>query len=95
MDERLKKRILMFYVAGVINLALGLYVLVAGPGFLPQSTVFWLTLFFLGFAAVDFWFPRVLKRRWAEMLAKHAEKQEARAEQANASPSAERESGRG
>ena len=94
MDERLKKRILMFYVAGAINLALGLYVLVAGPGFLPQSTVFWLALFFLGFAAVDFWFPRVLKKRWAEMLAKHAEKQQARAEQASAGATGER-GGRG
>ena len=78
MDARLKKRILAFQVAGVINLALGLYVLIAGPGFLPQNTVFWLGLFFLGFAAVDFWFPRVLKKRWAEMMAKHAEEQRAR-----------------
>lgn len=78
MDERLKRRILMFYVAGAINLALGGYVLVVGPGFLQQSTVFWLSLFFLGFAAVDFWFPQVLKKRWAEMLAKHAEKQQPR-----------------
>jgi len=78
MDERLRKKILMFYVAGAINLALGLYVLVAGPGFLPQNTVIWLTLFFMVFAALDFWFPRVLKKRWAEMLAKHAEQQQAR-----------------
>lgn len=78
MDERLKKRIVMFYVAGAINLVLGFYVLIAGSGFLPQGTVFWLTVFFLGFAALDFWFPRVLKKRWAEMLAKHAEQQQAR-----------------
>ena len=75
MDERLKKRILMFKVAGLINLALGAYVLIQGPGFLPQSTVFWLALFFFGFAALDFWFPRMLQKRWAEMLAKHAEKE--------------------
>ena len=75
MDERLKKKILMFHVAGVINLALGLYVLIAGPGFLPQNTVFWLALFFLAFAALDFWFPRMLRKRWAEMMAKHAEQQ--------------------
>jgi uncharacterized membrane protein len=80
MDERLKKRILAFYVAGVVNLALGFYVLIAGPGFLPQNTVFWLALFFLGFAAVDFWFPRVLKKRWADMMAKHLEQQRAKAE---------------
>ena len=89
MDERLRKRILAFQVAGAINLALGLYVLISGPGFLPQNTVFWLALFFLGFAAVDFWFPRVLKKRWAEMLAKHAEEQRRVKEGAP-----ERESGR-
>jgi uncharacterized membrane protein len=79
MDDRLKKKIFMFHVAGVINLALGLYVLIAGPGFLPQKTVFWLTLFFLAFAVIDFWFPRMLKKRWAEMMAKHAEQQAPRA----------------
>ena len=94
MDERLRKRILMFYFAGAINLALGFYVLVAGRGFLPESTVFWLTAFFLGFAAVDFWFPQVLKRRWAEMLAKHAEKQPARSEEAKTGPG-EQKSGTG
>jgi uncharacterized membrane protein len=86
MDERLRKKILMFYVAGAINLALGGYVLIAGPGFLPQNTVFWLALFFMGFAAVDFWFPQVLKKRWAEMLARHAEQQRAKAEQTTEKP---------
>ena len=78
MDERLKTRILAFQVAAVINLALGLYVLIAGPGFLPQNTVFWLALFFLRFAAVGFWVPRGLEKRWPEMMAKHAEEQRAR-----------------
>jgi hypothetical protein len=30
----------------------------------------WLALFFFAFAAVDFWFPRVLKKKWAEAQAK-------------------------
>ena len=78
MDERLKRKILMFKIAGWINFALGLYVLLQGPGFLPQSTVFWLTLFFFGFAALDLWFPRVLEKRWREMMAKHMEEQRAK-----------------
>ena len=70
MDERLKKRILMFYLAGVINAFLGLYVVIEGRAFLPPETVRWLTLFFFAFAAVDFWFPRVLKKKWLEERAR-------------------------
>ena len=77
MDERLKRKILMFKIAGWINLALGVYVLLQGPGFLPPGTVLWMSLFFFGFAAVDFWFPRMLEKRWQEMMAKHAERQQA------------------
>ena len=70
MDERIKKRIMMFYLAGVINAFLGLYVVIEGRAFLPPETVRWLTLFFFAFAAVDFWFPRVLKKKWFEAQAK-------------------------
>jgi uncharacterized membrane protein len=70
MDRRLQKRIMMFYVAGVINAFLGLYVALEGRAFLPPETVRWLALFFFTFAAVDFWFPRVLKKKWAEAQAK-------------------------
>jgi uncharacterized membrane protein len=77
MDPRLKKRIVMFYVAGVINAFLGLYVVVEGRAFLPPETVRWLALFFFVFAAVDFWFPSVLKKKWAEAMAQQAAKQAA------------------
>ena len=70
MDPRLKKRIMMFYLAGVINAFLGLYVVIEGRAFLPPETVRWLSLFFFAFAAVDFWFPRVLKKRWIEAQAR-------------------------
>jgi uncharacterized membrane protein YfcA len=66
LDERLQKRIMMFYFAGVINAFLGVYVAIEGSAFLPPETVRWLALFFFGFALVDFWFPRVLKRKWRE-----------------------------
>jgi uncharacterized membrane protein YfcA len=72
MDERLKKRILLFYLAGVVNAFLGLYVAIEGRAFLPPETVRWLALFFFAFAAVDFWFPRVLKKKWLEAQAKLA-----------------------
>ena len=68
MDQRLKKRITMFYLAGVINAFLGLYVVIEGRAFLPPDTVRWLALFFFAFAAVDFWFPQMLKRKWEEAM---------------------------
>jgi uncharacterized SAM-binding protein YcdF (DUF218 family) len=70
MDDRLKKRILMFYFAGFFNLALGLYVLINGRSFLESGTWMMLIAFFFAFAAVDFWFPRVLKKKWREAQAR-------------------------
>jgi len=66
MDERLKKRIYAFYFAGVVNLVLGLYVLIEGSASLPRSTVLLLLFFFFGFAAVDFYFPKAMKKKWLE-----------------------------
>jgi uncharacterized membrane protein YfcA len=70
MDPRLKKRIMLFYMAGVINAFLGLYVVIEGRAFLPPETLRWLALFFFAFAAVDFWFPRMLKKKWEEAQAR-------------------------
>jgi uncharacterized membrane protein len=70
MDERLKKRILMLYTAGIINAFLGLYVLIEGVTFLPQETATWLMIFFLTFAAVDFYLPYAMKKKWEEDQAK-------------------------
>ena len=86
MDERLKKRILMFYLAGVINAFLGLYVAIEGRAFLPPETVRWLALFFFVFAAVDFWFPRVLKKKWLEAKAKLDAQRQASAEKNPGNP---------
>lgn len=72
MDEKLKRRIAMFYMAGVINLVLGLYILFQGSGFLEPSKVTTLSLFFFAFAAVDFYFPYAMKKKWREQQAKGA-----------------------
>ena len=66
MDERLKKRIYAFYFAGVVNAVLGLYVLIEGGTFLPRGTMLVLVIFFFGFAAVDFYFPKMMKRKWLQ-----------------------------
>ena len=70
MDEKLKRRIAMFYMAGVINLVLGLYVLFQGGAFLEPSKITTLSLFFFAFAAVDFYFPYAMKKKWREQQAK-------------------------
>jgi hypothetical protein len=64
MDDKLKKRIIMFYIGGILNALLGLYVLIEGGSFLPSGTARILVLVFLAFAAVDFYFPYMLKRKW-------------------------------
>jgi uncharacterized membrane protein len=66
MDPRLRRRITMFYAAGAVNVFLGLYVLVEGPAFLERETVTWLTIFFIVFAAIDFWFPYQMKKKWEQ-----------------------------
>ncbi len=70
MDPRLKKRIYTFYFAGALNLVLGFYVLFFG-GELASGTRNVMMFFFFGFAAVDFWFPQQLKKKFAEQLAEH------------------------
>ena len=66
MKQALKKRIYAFYFAGVVNAVLGLYVLIEGATFLPRGTVLTLLIFFFGFAAVDFYFPKVMKKKWLD-----------------------------
>ena len=82
LDQRLKKRIYSFYFAGVINFVLGLYVLFAGTSFLPRGTAFLLVAFFFGFAAVDFYFPKVMRKKWADYQ-KQLEEQQRKAAEAN------------
>lgn len=68
MDERLKKRIYAFWLAGALNLVLAFYVLGFGDKLDPGTRTIML-LFFFGFAAVDFWFPVMLKKKFAEQQA--------------------------
>ena len=64
MDDKLKRRIVLFYVGGVVNAFLGLYVLFEGSSFLEPGTARMLMGAFFAFAAVDFYFPYALKKKW-------------------------------
>jgi hypothetical protein len=77
MDDRIRKRILVFYFAGFLNLVLGFYVLLNGRTLVDQGMWYLLLAFFFGFAAVDFWFARNLRRNWAKAQARLAAQGEA------------------
>lgn len=77
MDDKTKKRIYMFYAAGVVNLLIGAYVLFFGRGFLPEDKITMLILFFLGFAALDFWMPLMIKKKWEKDRARLEEQRRA------------------
>jgi uncharacterized membrane protein len=64
MDEKLKRKIMLFYAGGIINALLGLYVLIEGLSFLAADTARTLAIIFFVFAAVDFYLPYSLKQRW-------------------------------
>lgn len=66
LEKKFRKRILTFYFAGVVNLVIGLYVLFFGGQFMARGTSLLVALFFLGFAAVDFYFPQIMKKKWVE-----------------------------
>lgn len=73
MDDKLKKRIVLFYLAGIVNALFGLYVLIEGPSFLPADTVFMLVSVFLGFTVLNFYVPYSIRKKY---LADNAGKQE-------------------
>ena len=64
MDEKLKRKIMLFYAGGIVNALLGLYVLIEGLSFLPADTARTLAIIFFVFAAVDFYLPYSLKQKW-------------------------------
>lgn len=72
MDDKLKRKIMLFYAGGIINALLGLYVLIEGLSFLPADTARTLAIIFFVFAAVDFYLPYSLKNKW---LADHGGKE--------------------
>ena len=66
LQKKLKNRMLAFYFAGFVNLVIGLYVLFYGAAYMSRGMAFLVALFFLGFAALDFYFPKMMQKRWWE-----------------------------
>jgi drug/metabolite transporter (DMT)-like permease len=66
----LHKRIALFYLLGVLNAFLGLYVLIQEVPSVSGSRALWLAAFFLAFAAINFWFPYAMVKKWRADQAK-------------------------
>jgi len=66
--SRLRKRMLMFYFAAGINLVMALWVASMGPGQVAGGTLAIILLLFLGFAALNFYMARVLRRQWDQHI---------------------------
>jgi hypothetical protein len=63
MNDKIKQRIILFYIGGIFNAMLGLYVVFEGPSFLPAEQVKMLSLVFLGFTVVNFYMASHLKKK--------------------------------
>ena len=63
MNDKIKTRIIMFYIGGILNALCGLYVVFEGPATLPSDKVQLLSLAFLGFTVVNFYMASMLKKK--------------------------------
>jgi hypothetical protein len=70
MDERLKKRILLFYAAAGVNVLLGLFVLVFGREILGPDKMVMLMVVCGAFTLLNLVMPGMIKRKWKEDRAK-------------------------
>lgn len=69
MEDKVKSRIVMFYIGAILNALFGVYVFVEGPGFLPPDQVRWLSVAFLIFTVINFAMGAYLRRKLAAALA--------------------------
>jgi len=72
--SRLRKRMLMFYFAAGINFVMALWVMSVGSGQVSGGTLAVILLMFLGFAAVNFYMARVLRRQWEQHVRQHQQR---------------------
>ena len=63
MNDAIKKKIVLFYIGGILNAMFGLYVVFEGPNLLPPDQVRILSLAFLAFTAINFLMATYLKRK--------------------------------
>jgi len=64
MHPQLKRRIFMFYFAAGINLVMAIWVMSAGSGHASAGVLTMISLMFLFFAFVNFYFAKHLRKKW-------------------------------
>ena len=72
MNDRIKRRIFLFYGFGIFNAFLGIYVLVEGAALLGAEAAAWAVVLCLGFAAANFYMAHALKKKVQEFEAQRA-----------------------
>ena len=66
--DSIRKRILLFYFAGGVNLFMAVYVMSAGAGSVASSTLLTIALVFIVFAILNFYLARKLRTRWSRLV---------------------------
>ena len=66
--DGIRKRILLFYFAGGINLFMAVYVMSAGAGTVASGTLFTIAGIFIAFAVLNFYVARKLRTRWSQLV---------------------------
>jgi hypothetical protein len=63
MDEKIKTRIILFYIGGILNGMFGLYIVFEGPSFLQPDQVQMMSIVFLVFTIINFYMAAFLKKK--------------------------------
>lgn len=65
-EGAVRKRVFLFYIAAGLNLGMGFFVLTAGGTTATRGTLWMIALVFLGFAALNYYVARSLKKKWED-----------------------------
>lgn len=66
--DAIRKRILLFYFAGGVNLFMAAYVMSAGAGNVESGMLITISLIFIVFALLNFYVARKLRTRWSRLV---------------------------
>jgi hypothetical protein len=65
--DGLRKRILLFYFAGGVNLFMAVYVMSAGAGTVEPGKLTTIAVIFIVFALINFYVARKLRTQWSRL----------------------------
>jgi hypothetical protein len=65
--DSIRKRILLFYFAGGVNLFMAIYVMSAGAGTVEPTKLTAIAVIFIVFALINFYVARKLRTQWSRL----------------------------